>query len=323
LAALVGRQWGITGAERAPYPAGAALLPQHPGGPAHILIGAPGADVRALGGALAWARSRGAGELHLLVESTPEVAGALARRAAAFAIPVTAWRLAGSTLHQTAPAAFARPAPLPPDAAHFADILRAVGADPVVEFGVLTGEVLGLEVARLVGGHLEVGVGQHDRQAHQMLFPERPTTDGLVEVVDAVRRMRTAGAQPHMANTLGAERWLRAVLVAHPELVGAAHLAPVPPPVPRTTIAVAVPAPAAGVDRDDRPLLVACSTGIDLDLVPAAADARLADSRPGCRLVLALPEGDDHPRTRQLAAALVDPAVIVTVARDWKALSTG
>ncbi len=55
----------------------------------------------------------------------------------------------------------------------------------------------------MIGDRLEVGVGEHDRQAHRMLFPERPMIEGLVEAVDAVRRMRSAGAQPHLANTLG------------------------------------------------------------------------------------------------------------------------
>jgi hypothetical protein len=53
-------------------------------------------------------------------------------------------------------------------------------------------------------------------------------------------------------------------------------------------------------------------------LVPLATDARLADGR-NPRLVLAVPEGDDHPVTRRLAAALVEPAEVVTVPADWRA----
>jgi hypothetical protein len=106
--------------------------------------------------------------------------------------------------------------------------------------------------------------------------------------------------------------------VARPDLVGAAHLAPVPPPLPRTDLRQPSPAPAAGLDRDDSPVLVVCSTGIDLDLVPGAADARLADERDGVRLILAVPPGDDHPVTRELAAALRQPADVITVPDDWQ-----
>ncbi|MCU1485234.1 MAG: hypothetical protein JWN67_1980, partial [Actinomycetia bacterium] len=67
-----------------------------------------------------------------------------------------------------------------------------------------------------------------------------------------------------------------------------------------------------GIDAEGRPVVVVASVGVDLDLVPAAADARLADGR-GARLVLAVAERDAHPVTRALAAALADPAEIVTV----------
>jgi hypothetical protein len=62
---------------------------------------------------------------------------------------------------------------------------------------------------------------------------------------------------------------------------------------------------------------VVASTGIDLDLVPAAADARAADPRHPA-LVIAVPARDDHPVTRALAAALTLPATVVTVPDDWR-----
>jgi hypothetical protein len=88
--------------------------------------------------------------------------------------------------------------------------------------------------------------------------------------------------------------------------------------VPRADLRTTTAAMAAGVDGDERPVVVAASAGIDLDLVPAAADARRAHGRHGDRLVVALPPGDDHPRTRQLAALLRDPAEVVIVPPDWK-----
>jgi hypothetical protein len=65
---------------------------------------------------------------------------------------------------------------------------------------------------------------------------------------------------------------------------------------------------------------VVCSIGIDVDLVPAAADVRLTDGREA-RLVLVLPAADDHPLIRDLAAALADPAEVVVVPGDWRRLA--
>jgi hypothetical protein len=64
---------------------------------------------------------------------------------------------------------------------------------------------------------------------------------------------------------------------------------------------------------------VVCSVGVDVDLVPAAADSR-AEHAHGAPLVLVVPEGDDYELTRVLASALREPATVVTVGREWGAL---
>jgi hypothetical protein len=320
---LVRGHWG-PGAGGVPttYPNGAALAPAAPGGAAFVLV--EDASHRSLGGVLAWALRHQAGEIHLLADSTAEVASLLARRSEAFALPVAVWRVVPPSLLPAVPAGFFPPPSLPAAAAPFAETLRAAGVDPVVEFGVLSGEVLGLEVARVVvdpdGARLEVGVGSQDRQAHRDLEPNRPAEEQLAEVVRLIRRVRTPAGSPHLANSLARERWLRHVLVARPELVGAGWLAPMPPAVPRGDLRTPTAAMAAGVDVDGDPLVVAASTGIDLDLVPEAADARRLAGLDA-RLVLAVPPADDHPRTRQLAAALREPAQVVTVPAGWKSLA--
>jgi hypothetical protein len=58
------------------------------------------------------------------------------------------------------------------------------------------------------------------------------------------------------------------------------------------------------------------SVGVDPDLVPAAADARLLHGAE-LPLLLVVPEGDDLSVTRGLAARLRRPATVVTVPRDW------
>ena len=70
-----------------------------------------------------------------------------------------------------------------------------------------------------------------------------------------------------------------------------------------------------------QPLIVACTVGVDPDLVPQAADARrqaagrvgFVPDGAGCRSAVVVPEGDDHPMIRRLAALLRRPAEVVTV----------
>lgn len=314
LAALVRDRFGA--AERRPgtFPGGASL---RDGATAWILAeDAPG---RSLGQALAWARAADVTELHLLAERST---GLLARRAAAFAHPPTIWRVDGRTIVEADPEPLVPPGAPHPAAELLAVQLRAAGADVVVEHGVVSGEVRGLEIARVAvdddgAARIEVGVGRHDREAFAMVHGDRPAAAALADVIGTVRRHRHPGAPHHPLNRLAPERWLRAVLIADPALVGVARLAAVDPPVPRDNVMDPVPAPAVGEDADGRPVVVVCSVGVDLDLVPSAADARALHA-PGARLVLAVPERDDHPVTGALAAALADPAGVVAVPGDWR-----
>lgn len=275
---------------------------------------------RALGAALIWARQFDIAELQVLVDDS-EAPGALARRAGEFASPPVVWQVVGREVVAVTPAPVMVDSVVPPGAESFVSMLESAGAEPVVEHGALVGEVLGLEVARVVDGQLEVGVGKHDREAQKLMHADRPTYESLVAAVSAVRAVRYAGAQPHQMNQLAAERWLRAVVCAQPSLVGAASLRPVSSTVPRPDLRISSPAPAVGEDVSGQPVVVVCSVGIDVDLVPVAADARVVHS-PEARLVLVVPEIDAHPVTYSLAAALRRPADVVTVPADWRSLTT-
>lgn len=320
LAALVARQWGpVDGAVPSGFPGGAALVAGSSG-----WVLAEERPASSLGPALAWAGAAGVETLHLLV---PAAAGLLARRAGWFASPPRVWALQGAALVAARAEPFPDALPLPSGAASVADVVRSAGAEAVVEHGRLRAEVLGLEVARAVweGGswELEVGVGRHDREATRVLWGQEPAATRLARAVAAVHRHRRAGALPHPANQLARERWLRAVLVGRPGLVGATALVPADPPAAAADLAARAVAPAVGLDGDAGGVLIACSTGVDPDLVPAAADARAAAEQLAgspLRLVLALPEGDDHPMTRALAARLVRPAEVRTLPRGWEAL---
>jgi hypothetical protein len=268
-------------------------------------------SARRFGPALVWAWRHAVKDLHVLVEG-PAAAGVVARRAAELATPPAVWTVSGRSL---APAVVAEPASAGPVDLAWAEVLAAHGADAVVEHGVLRGEVLGLEVARVVdGGRLEVGVGRHDRQARAQLWGDFDPGGALDEAVAAVRARRRAGAAAHPANTLARSRWLRAVVCAQPSLAGVARLSPVPPPLPLPDLTDNGAVPCVGDG-----LVVVCSTGVDPDLVPTAADARHL-YQPDGRLVIVVPAGDDHPVTVALARALARPALVRTVPRGWEGL---
>jgi hypothetical protein len=197
-----------------------------------------------------------------------------------------------------------------------------------VEDGIVRGEVLGLEVARIVHGTtttgtpidepaLEVGVGEADREMTALVHGGLSPVDQLARVRDIVLEHRRPDALRHQLNQLAPERWLRAVLVRDPARIGLAELHPAPPAVPRPNLRDPAVAIARGCDASGNEVIVACSVGVHLDLVPAAADARAALS-PDARLLLALPARDAHPVTRALARRLVVPAELVPLEGDWR-----
>jgi hypothetical protein len=273
---------------------------------------------RSLGGALAWAIAQEVDRLHLLSGSAPEI---LARRAAPFDPAPTIWAVGDKVLQQAVPGPPAVEVIPAPTTEEFVLMLRAAEVDVVVEYGIVTGEVEGLEIARVLvdgddGATIEIGVGRHDREAFAMLHHDRPTGEALAEVAATVRRHRRPGAPAHPLNRIAASRRLRSFLVRRPDLAGAAELVPVPPAVPRDDLRVDAPAAAVGESVDGRALVVVASVGIDLDLVPEAADVRAARA-PDATLRLLLPDRDGHPLIRRQAALLAHPAEIVTVPDDW------
>jgi hypothetical protein len=61
---------------------------------------------------------------------------------------------------------------------------------------------------------------------------------------------------------------------------------------------------------------------VDLELVPGAADDRLAHD-PDARLVLAVPARDALAVTTELASHLIAPAEVVAVDDDWRMAADG
>lgn len=260
-----------------------------------------------LGGALAVALKGDVPPRLVVITDAADDAGVIARRATYFASPT---RIDAASVDGTA---LAFCAPKTPDSGEKGaqnDFEVPDGVDVVVEHGVTSFEVKGLEIGRVIDGEVVVGVGKHDREGHVMAG-SRATLEDIAARVRKERRYDMPGGA---MTSYSRERWLRSIVVADPGRFGLPALTPVQPPLPRADLRDNGIAPAVGDG-----VLVACSVGVDLDLVPSAADAR-AMHAPDAELVLLVPEVDALPTTHRLAAALKAPARIITVPADWPAL---
>ncbi len=276
--------------------------------------------VRSLGAAMVLADRQRLDTLHVMAESI-ETAGVVARRAEQFRNGPTVWRIEGRSLVPAVPAPI--PAPVEPSAAarELIGMLIAAGVDVTVEHGEIRGELRGLEIARVVesteGTRLEVGVGRHDREAFTMVHGNLPTAQALESVIASVDAVRRADAEAHPLRRLAPEGWLRWRLLQDPYLIGAQELRPVEPPTPRDSVKDIGASIAVGRDFAGQSIVVACSVGIDLDVVPTAADARVLND-PDAKVVIVVPERDDHPATRRLAERLVGPAEVIGLSGEWR-----
>jgi hypothetical protein len=125
-------------------------------------------------------------------------------------------------------------------------------------------------------------------------------------VVAAVAAVRAIGSPAHPLNRLAPERFVRWRLEQEPWLIGMAAVAPAPPPVPRRNLKDRTPCSAVGRRLDGGPAIVVCSAGVDLDVIPYAADARLA--APG--------EGLDEPGVGVLPPGQLPDVLVVLAPRD-------
>lgn len=318
-------QGAVPVGEPQPLLGGAATLVE--GGQAWVLVQRE--PERALGAALAWALRHGATATTCVIDTGPDgrpqqaAASLVAAKAAALAAPPTVLALTRSAVEVMAPGAH------PPASAAMPTALAGLRLDDAVAArvevtvhadGALVFEVLGLEVARVAAdGSLLVGAGKHDRDATNELYAGEPTREALVRAAEAVRQERRPGAQTGPANLLQRERWLRHVLVADPSVLAAAAVAgplvPVPDPAPPADLRR--PRPAGATSNGGR-VLVVCSAGIDLDLVPTAAWLRAWAAPAAERIVLVVPVGDDLPIVKDMAALLPVPVTVVAVAPPWQ-----
>ena len=267
--------------------------------------------------AAAWLHARRAGvrEITLALHGADAEAdgSATARRAAVAATPTRVVRLEGRT--PVAVEAHPPEAPPPPPDAHleFAAAIDEAGADVVVDHGMVLGEVLGLEVCRVIdgpdGAEISVGVGRHDRTAGEMLYGVDGARERLAQVVSEVRAHRASDAEPHPLQRLAPERRLRAEVLAAGGLDGVADdLSPLEGLHRR--ISVLSPAPAFAVTSDGRHLVV-FTTGLDLGAWADAAD--MASHLGVDGVTMALPERNRLAAHDELCAAVTVPISVTAI----------
>ncbi|MEM7143324.1 MAG: hypothetical protein AAF548_20075 [Actinomycetota bacterium] len=272
-------------------------------------------DLAALGGVLVWLDRHQPVEVDLVVDHH---AGVHARRLAVLAPSVRVWRVDGESVHPAAAEPIPPVLPRPDDAAHLEAILVEHGLEVVCEDGIVRGELAGLEVARVLHGPdgpvLEAGVGRFDREAGVLLHAGRSPAESIEDAVAQVGPHRVEGAVGHAVNRLARERWLRHRVVEAPESMDIALPALVEPVPPRRNLLEVVPAAVLGHDGD-RAVLVVCSVGVDLGLVPAIADLIAVHDPDEVRVVV--PARDKLPHLERLVARLPIPAEIRTVVPPW------
>jgi tetrahydromethanopterin S-methyltransferase subunit G len=212
----------------------------------------------------------------------------------------------------------------------FAEFIKSAGADVVREHGVISGEVCGLEVCRVVratdsgefGGagesgeasdsELEIGVGAHDRETFKLLHGRTATIESLRKVIAEVAARRAVGAQVHPLNRLARERMLRHYVCQSPQLVGAKSLQVAQPPIVRTNLKDVVPCCAVGVSLTGEKMIVIFNVGVDPDVVSFGADAR-GQINGSAELIFAMPTRDIMPAVERVAQMLRRPARFVGV----------
>ena len=161
---------------------------------------------RGLGPALAWALRQEPTALHVLAERET---GLLARRAEAFAFPIGVWHVDERTLLPGVAEPIMAPTAPRPEHVALMPTIEIGGAQPVVEHGVVLGEVRGLEVCRVVDDvatgavRLEVGVGAHDREAFAIMHGDVPTESALRGVVERGHDVSRAWSGRSSASTAG------------------------------------------------------------------------------------------------------------------------
>ena len=280
-----------------------------------------GRHERSLGPALMWALRNNVNALKLF---SSESAGDLARIATHFDFVIEVFEVDVAGVACVAMPKIVEKIEVSVADEMFAEFIKSAGADVVREHGVISGEVCGLEVCRVVRAadsgesdgagesELEIGVGAHDRETFKLLHGRTATIESLRKVIAEVAARRAVGAQVHPLNRLARERMLRHYVCQSPQLVGAKSLQVAQPPIVRTNLKDVVPCCAVGMSLTGEKMVVIFNVGVDPDVVSFGADAR-GQINGSAELIFAMPTRDIVPAVERVAQMLRRPARFVGV----------
>lgn len=317
LAVLAASLSGVSKDELALPASGSAIVGCIAGDRAFVLA----EQIRDLGPALHWFHRQASTRLTVLTDG--DAAADLARRAALLSVDVEIQAIEGASAKPVQAASPLAVPELPDELWRAAAVMADAGVSIVDDHGRLTGEVNGLEVGRVELPMpsaeqpdpeitVQVGVGEADRQLHGYVHSHLEDVEALRRAATMVAEQRRPGNGIHPLSRLARPRWLRSMLIADPALLGLSELEPLAPLRPHP--GVFDTEPAAAYARSDR-VTVVCSTGVDLDLIPEAADYRLRID-PGSRLLIVLPERDVKLSTRGVIE-MVDNAEALAITPPW------
>ncbi len=287
--------------------------------------GSLGLAERTLGPALLWAEKQGFTSLNILAD--PEIAGHLARRARSFVAgpEIAVFSIVGTALVRAEPSPILEVPELTATEWSFAGLIAEGGARAVDDHGRIVAEFAGLEVARVILDRqsdrpaiplLEVGVGQADRELHQLVHRDLDPDAGLRRAIAAVAPHRRPGAAPHPLNRLARERWIRSTILDDPSVIGLVAAEAVAPLRPRNTLLGTQPVAAVGRRADGSTVVVVCSVGVEVDLAAEAADYRAREA-PDAELIVVIPPRDRYPVVERLVGRLAN-ATLVGLAPPWE-----
>ncbi len=282
----------------------------------HVVIVSSSEDLAVLGGVLVWVGRNPRPQVDLVVEHHASIH---ARRASVLAPSLSVHELDGADVKPAVPTAISPPHEPPDDIVSLIAMIERAGAAAVTEDGIVRAEIAGLEIGRVVtgptGSTLEVGVGRFDREAGALLHADRAPEPTLVATLEQVVQHRHPGAVSHPINRIGRERWLRSIIVDDPMSVGCSRLELTEPVPPRTSLLETRPAALVGVTSEGVSVLVVCTVGVDLGVVPEVADLLAVTGATAVKV--AIPERDQLPYLNDLIELLPVPAELVSIETPW------
>tara|TARA_B100001996_G_scaffold377964_1_gene361386 strand:- start:330 stop:1328 length:999 start_codon:yes stop_codon:yes gene_type:complete len=233
-------------------------------------------------------------EIHLVVDQENPVLSAQIR---GFDLDISLWLVEGKKLVEHPETPTYRKKTAPEGARELVKKLTSLECCILEEHGTFRAEFRGVEVARITeeeNGHfkINVGIGDYDQNAHNLLFHQENLDDRIKEVISMIKKLRHKESPPHPLNRILRSRWLMSEVISNPELIGMEELNFVESLLPEYDALRNEPCAAIGV-RDNAVILVLSATGVDLDLVPHSG-GQLGRHNPD-ELLLLMPEQDQHP----------------------------